>query len=181
MTLTRLVIVGMATLSLGLGACVSSRLHRTAGETIDDTTLTARVKASLVADPATPARRIDVTVRRGIVQLNGFVDSASERAAALKTAQSVNGVTRVEDNLRIETRNNSAGEVIDDAWIAGKVKLALVADPVTKARQIEVSCNDGVVLLGGFVDNEAEKTQAGVVAARVEHVRNVDNRLSIKQ
>ena len=181
MPLTRLVIVGMATMSLGLGACVSSRLHRTAGETIDDTTLTARVKASLVADPATPARHIDVTVRRGIVQLNGFVDSASERAAALKTAQSVSGVTRVEDNLRIETRNYSAGETIDDTWITGKVKLALVADPMTKARQIEVSCNDGVVLLGGFVDDEAAKTRAGVVAARVEHVRNVDNRLSIKQ
>ena len=173
--------IGVATLSLFLGACVGSRIHRTAGEAIDDTTLTARVKAGLIADPVAEGHHVDVAVYRGVVQLNGFVESSAERAAAVKVARDVAGVKDVKDNLRIETRGTSVGEVIDDSWITSKVKLALVADPVTKARQIDVITNNGVVQLGGFVDSEAAKAQATKVATGVEHVKSVDNRLAVKQ
>jgi hyperosmotically inducible protein len=46
----------------------------------------------------------------------------------------------------------SPGEVVDDSVLTAKVKSALIADPVTKARQINVETYRGVVQLGGFVD-----------------------------
>ena len=69
-----------------LGACSATPTQKTAGEQIDDSVLTGKVKAALVADEATKARQIDVETFRGTVQLNGFVDSAEAKAAATRVA-----------------------------------------------------------------------------------------------
>lgn len=79
------------------------------------------------------------------------------------------------------TRTQRApGEQIDDAALLGSVKAALVADPVTKARQIEVDVHRGTVQLNGFVDSAREKSQATIVATGVEGVMKVENNLSVR-
>lgn len=75
---------------------------RSAGEVIDDSVVTTKVKAALVAEPTTKARDITVVTREGIVQLSGFVDSAAERATAAEVAQGVAGVKEVRNNLQIK-------------------------------------------------------------------------------
>ena len=74
----------------------------------------------------------------------------------------------------------STGEVIDDTVITTKVKTALITNPTTKARQIDVETYKGVVQLSGFVDDAAEKAEAGRIAAQVGGVTNVRNELAIK-
>jgi len=58
----------------------------------------------------------------------------------------------------------SAGEQIDDSVTTASVKSALIADPVTKAHQIDVEVFKGTVQLNGFVDTAASKTRATEVA-----------------
>ena len=69
---------------LATAACTPTRTQKSAGEQIDDTVITAKVKSALIADPETKARQIDVEVFRGTVQLNGFVDNAAEKSAAAR-------------------------------------------------------------------------------------------------
>jgi hyperosmotically inducible protein len=164
-----------------LGACAATRTQQSPGEHIDDTVITTKVKAALIDDPATKARQIEVDTFRGTVQLNGFVDSADEKAAATRVAHSVNGVQNVRNNLEVGHTDRSAGEVLDDGVVTTKVKAALVSEPATKARDITVVTREGIVQLSGFVDSAAEKATASEVAQGVRGVKEVRNDLQIKQ
>ena len=74
----------------------------------------------------------------------------------------------------------STGEFIDDSVVTTKVKTALVRDDATPGTAIKVETFKGIVQLSGFVDTVAQKTQAGVIAARVEGVKEVVNNITIK-
>ena len=74
----------------------------------------------------------------------------------------------------------SAGESVDDAVIATRVKGDLISDPLTKARDIDVVVFKGRVQLNGFVDSSAESSQASSLARRVSGVTAVDNNLKLK-
>jgi hyperosmotically inducible protein len=74
----------------------------------------------------------------------------------------------------------SAGETVDDAVIATKVKAVLIDNEMTKARDIDVEVFKGRVQLNGFVDSSAESTEAARVARSVNGVVGVDNNLKLK-
>ena len=67
----------------------------------------------------------------------------------------------------MENCGANAGRVVDDSVITGKVKAALVADPMTKAHQISVETFKGVVQLSGFVDTSEARSRATQVAKGV--------------
>jgi hyperosmotically inducible protein len=76
--------------------------ERTAGETIDDATLTTQVKSGLVADERTKAHQINVETRDSVVLLAGFVNNAASRTAAGEIARAVDGVTRVDNQIAVK-------------------------------------------------------------------------------
>lgn len=71
----------------------------------------------------------------------------------------------------------SAGRAINDSVISGKVKASLVRTDAVVARDINVMTRDGVVELSGSVQSKEQAEIAGQVAAEVEGVERVDNRL----
>lgn len=71
------------------------------GEYVDDATITALVKAKLTADKAANFTRIGVETSNNVVSLTGEVDSKDQKARAEKIAKQVDGVKRVDNNLRI--------------------------------------------------------------------------------
>lgn len=75
----------------------------TAGEVIDDSILTAKVKTALIASPETKAHQINVETKDGVVQLSGFVDTAAARSAATTVAKSVTGVKDVMNELSVKS------------------------------------------------------------------------------
>ena len=76
---------------LSLVAC-SSTTGKTAGQNIDDATITAAVKAKLVADKPSNLTRVDVDTNSATVYLNGVVDSAEQKARAEQLAWQAKGV-----------------------------------------------------------------------------------------
>jgi hyperosmotically inducible protein len=74
----------------------------------------------------------------------------------------------------------SAGEQVDDTVTTAAVKSALIADPVTKAHQIDVETFKGTVQLNGFVDTSASKERATEVARKQKGVTAVRNNLTVK-
>jgi len=84
-----------------LAACASTDTQPSTGEFLDDTVITARVKAALVKDPIVSALDVNVESFKGAVQLSGFVRSAAQRDQAVKIANSVPGVTRVFNSIQL--------------------------------------------------------------------------------
>jgi len=75
---------------------------KTVGETIDDATITTRVKTAFVNDPLVGALRIDVDTFKGVVTLSGRVKSKEEEAKAIELARRINGVSDVRSTLQIQ-------------------------------------------------------------------------------
>jgi hyperosmotically inducible protein len=172
----------MIIVTLAMVACASTRTQKSAGEQVDDSVTTGRVKAALIADPVTKAHQIDVETFKGTVQLNGFVDTAASKERATEVAKSTRGVQSVHNNLTVKgTADRSGEQVVDDGAITSKVKMALAGDSRTKAHQVNVETHEGNVQLSGFVNNAEAKSTAGELARAVENVRSVDNQIDVKK
>jgi len=73
-----------------------------AGRVVDDSVITGKVKAALVADPAPKAHEISVETFKGVVQLSGFVASPASVTKAAEVARNVGGVKSVKNDIRIK-------------------------------------------------------------------------------
>ena len=74
----------------------------TAGNQLDDSVITVKVKSALLADDRTRGTEFAVTTNKGVVQLSGFVDSADEQARATSVARNVEGVQSVVNDTSIK-------------------------------------------------------------------------------
>ena len=74
----------------------------TAGNALDDSVITVKVKSALLADDQTRGTEFAVTTNKGVVQLSGFVDSADEQARATSVARNVEGVQSVVNDTSIK-------------------------------------------------------------------------------
>ena len=77
---------------------------KTAGENVDDATITAAVKSKLVADKASNLTRVDVDTNRGTVYLNGSVETPDQKAQVERLAWQAKGVKAVVNNLQVQKR-----------------------------------------------------------------------------
>ena len=85
-----------------LAPMLMSACGKTVGETIDDATITTRVKTSFINDPDIGGLRIDVDTFKGLVTLSGRVKSKEEEQKAIALARQIRGVTDVKSTLQIE-------------------------------------------------------------------------------
>jgi len=91
----------LVTLSLiFLVACASGPKKEGAGEYIDDTVITTRVKAEIIKEDSLKVSEINVETFKGVVQLSGFVNSLSDQQTAVKIARGVPGVKSVKNDMR---------------------------------------------------------------------------------
>lgn len=104
MSFKKIVAAGLVAATLLLNAgCSRGENDRTAGQTVDDTAVTAKVKAAFAQDPGVKAIDVKVTTYRGTVQLSGWVNTAEEKAKAEVLAKAVPGVKTVENQITVKT------------------------------------------------------------------------------
>ena len=75
----------------------------------------------------------------------------------------------------------SAGEYLDDTFITSKVVARLAVDEQTSVAAINVETFKGIVQLSGFVSTQEEARKAEQIAAAVEGVVRVENKLTVTQ
>ena len=73
--------------------------QRTFGEATDDAAIQAVIKTRLVEDRWVDGLQINTGVYKGVVTLEGMVDSREEYKRAIHIARSTNGVRKVIDKL----------------------------------------------------------------------------------
>jgi osmotically-inducible protein OsmY len=86
--------------SLAMG-CAATPTHESTGQYVDST-LTAKVKTAIFNEPTLKSAEINVETFKGVVQLSGFVSSASAQTKALEVARNVEGVKSVKDDMRLK-------------------------------------------------------------------------------
>ena len=84
-----------------VAGCSLTSGRETAGEYLDDTTITTRVKAALIADKTVKASQIGVETMQNVVQLSGFVDTPQEKLRAGDIARNISGVREVQNNIAV--------------------------------------------------------------------------------
>lgn len=97
------VMAGILGMSLMILTGCESMTGKTAGQNIDDATITASVQKKLTGDKLSNFTRINVDTDRGVVTLKGTVSSVEEKSRAEDLARQVAGVTRVDNNLSIKS------------------------------------------------------------------------------
>ena len=73
-----------------------------AGELLDDSVITTKVKSAFLDEPSLKSFQIGVKTYKDMVQLSGFVDSAEAKQLAGKLAADVQGVTSVRNDLIVK-------------------------------------------------------------------------------
>jgi hyperosmotically inducible periplasmic protein len=78
---------------------------KSTGTNVDDAGITASVKTNLASERGMQTlTAIDVDTNRGIVSLNGIVESSAAKQRAVDIARQTSGVKSVVNNLQIATR-----------------------------------------------------------------------------
>ena len=89
-------------LIVSLVACASTPKLESAGEYVDDSIITTKVKSLLAAYDFLTSFRISVETHKGVVQMSGLVDSQWAVDKAVRIAESVNGIESIKNNLIVE-------------------------------------------------------------------------------
>jgi hyperosmotically inducible protein len=97
--MTVLVVFGLALFS----GC-ASMTGRTAGEHIDDATITTEVNAIIVKDADAQYLKIDVSSLEGNVVLQGFIHDRTAEERIVAKIRQIKGVKSVKSNLKVEAK-----------------------------------------------------------------------------
>jgi osmotically-inducible protein OsmY len=81
--------------------CAVTRGQETVGAYVDDSTITARIKARFVENQQVDASSISVETLNGTVMLSGFAKNATERTTAEGIARDVSGVKAVKNEIAV--------------------------------------------------------------------------------
>ncbi len=93
-------VLGLSALTgISMSGC-SAMTGKSTGEYIDDAAITTKEKAALLREHI----HVNVDTNRGMVALNGFVNSPEEKARAEQVARSVSGIQGVQNNLTVKTQ-----------------------------------------------------------------------------
>ena len=162
------------------GQAVDSSLNKV-GDFMDDSTITARVKAALIDDKNIRSSDISVKTENKVVTLSGSVDGAGQKDLAVNAAKTVKAVTTVNDQLNVVAEKSASLEGhAGDTAITSQVKAKLLADDIVPSRKVTVETRDGTVHLSGTVDSRQQADRAADIAKAVSGVKNVENNLSVK-
>ena len=140
---------------------------------LSDEEIRAAIESAYRTDPRVFSFNPKVQVQDGVVMLSGEVSNLKARQAAVQLAKGTAGVKEVRDNLRVRTAARP------DEQVAVDVRRAFARSLLADANQIHVRVADGRAFLTGQVDSNFEKWGAGDIAARIEGVIEVENRLEV--
>lgn len=96
-----LLLLAAAALTTVVG-CATGPRDASAGEYIDDTAITTRVKAAIYNEPTLKSAEINVETFKRVVQLSGFVGSQADIQKAVAVTQHVSGVASVKNDMRLK-------------------------------------------------------------------------------
>ena len=131
----------------------------------NDASLRTEIYAKYYANDSTRGQRLDVSVDQGVATVRGMVPDEMAERQALDLADSVEGVTRVNDEITVRAPEQQAKAPERDdrspAIITATIQAKYFGDPDVKGRTIDVTtAPGGFVTLEGTVETKEEQAEA---------------------
>ena len=161
---------------------------------VKDAWLQGKLETALLFNEHLNSFAIDTEVKSGKAYLTGFVESDIDVDLAGEIAESIEGVTKVENDLQVDEAkagtareseefadNQSFRQTVLDATLAASVNTKLLLNENTSGTAIDVDTENGVVTLTGEVASDEESELAEMIAKNTDGTRSVVNKLTVKQ
>jgi osmotically-inducible protein OsmY len=147
-----------------------------------DAWIAFKIHSELLVHANVSATSTKVDVNNGAVVLTGTVDNAAQKDLTEQYVKEVEGVTSVKNDLVVKEQNGDhpVSESIDDASITSQVKYALLSHRSTSAVNTKVTTKDGVVMIGGEANSDAEKDLVTKLASSIRGVKSVQNDMTVR-
>lgn len=144
-------------------------------KSVNDHILTQQIKKELEGKMQASAMDINVDVRNGVVQLQGFVDVLAEKQEAERIVRQIPGVKKVENSLTICIEGR-----VNDRHIEKEIESKLHSHHHPGLVAVNVDVRDGSAVLIGKTDNLALEKQAMQIASTTRGVKNVVSNIRVK-
>lgn len=142
---------------------------------VTDQEIKDALELELIFEPKVDSTEVETRVTNGRVQLTGGVESLTAKITAENRAREVTGVRRVDNYLRVTPDKPQSDQAIEK-----QINESLLTNSVTESFEITPQAKDGVVTLNGTVDSYTEKWEAARVAASINGVLRVKNRIDVE-
>jgi len=158
-----------------------------------DAWIDGKAEATLLFNGNLDSFDINTDVKNGNVVLTGKVENSVDKKLAEELVANIDGVTSVDNKLTIVSDKDMDGDMSDDmedtvdegtseltdAKIATVIKTRLLMDTDISGFDIDVDVENGVVMLSGDVDSDAERDLAVEIAKNASDVKNVKSDLRV--
>lgn len=155
-------------------------------EQMSDLWLKAKLVTAYTLNQHLNPFKLDVEVKNGVAHISGTVDSDVERDLAVEIAKGTEGITKVEEDIKIEPgamagerRESDFFRAVEDATITSRVKSKLLWNRNTNGLDISVTTDNGVVTLKGKVATDTHRDLAVQLTKNTTGVQRVRNELDV--
>jgi hyperosmotically inducible protein len=140
-----------------------------------------KIRCLLLVKANVSAVNTKVVVTNGDVTLTGTADNLAQKELTEAYAKDVDGVKAIDNQIVVQSPppGETVSADMDDASITTQVKYALLTHKSTSAIKTKVTTTDGVVLVSGAADSDAEKSLVTKLASDVRGVKSVTNDMTV--
>jgi osmotically-inducible protein OsmY len=142
-----------------------------------DTELKTDVLAELKYEPSVKVTDIGVLVKDGVVTLNGYATSYSERWHAVCAAKRVAGVKGIADDIEVKLPDSL---LRNDGDIAGAAANQIRWSTMIPSEKVRTTVREGRITLEGEVEWWFQKNAAQEAVQHLAGVKGVNNLITIK-
>ncbi len=173
-----------AIFSAASATTIATAKDRTFGNTIDDITISARIRKDFIAKGFKKLyTKITVEVIEGRVLLTGEVESEENIISAIDIAWSVYGVKEVINELKISENSNKfdTAQYTKDTWITSRIKASTFFKRDIKFVNYTVVTMRNIVYLFGIARTSEELSKVIEIASTIAGVEKVVCYVNLRQ